>query len=104
MLASEQEIRELEESSVEIAGTLDALRQELAVLELAFAEQREALDGPLVALQDSIACQEAQRLTALSAIQGGQAQAAETAFRKSELLFILKSDDEALAQRQDRIR
>jgi septal ring factor EnvC (AmiA/AmiB activator) len=55
----------------------------------------------LTVLQDDIAYQEAQRRTALSAIREEQAEAAATAFRKSELLSILKADDEALAQRQD---
>ena len=64
MLASEQEIRELETGLEEIAETLIVLQEELVVQELAFALQREQLGDVLASLQ-RIARQPAEMLIAM---------------------------------------
>ena len=64
MLASEQEIRELETGLEEIAETLIVLQEELVIQELAFAQQREQLGDVLASLQ-RIARQPAEMLIAM---------------------------------------
>ena len=64
MLASEQEIRELEDGLEEISETLVVLQEELAIQELAFAQQRDQLGDVLASLQ-RIARQPAEMLIAM---------------------------------------